>query len=107
MSKLFKLNNKDFLKGLVMAGLISAITIIQQSLDSGTLVLDFKAILIASISGMLAYLMKNFFTSDTPASNISVNEYQYTLAQIEAVEECEVILYNAGLELLGTRPKDR
>jgi len=107
MSKLFTLNNKDFFKGLIMAVLISAITIIQQSLNSGTLVFDLKAIAIASISGALAYLMKNFFTSEPAVSNISVNEYQYTLAQTQAVEECMSILDGVELELLGTRPKDR
>lgn len=103
MSKLFTLNNKDFLKGLIMAILISAITIIQQSLNSGTLVLDFKAILIASISGALAYLMKNFFTTDVVSSRTA----EYTLLQEQAVAECEIILDNVNLELLGTRPKDR
>lgn len=107
MSKLFTLNTKDFLKGLVMAILVPAVLIIQQSLDSGTLVLNWKAILMASISGALAYLMKNFFTSEPKVENISVDGYQYTLAQTEAVEEARIILDNAGLELLGTRPKDR
>jgi len=107
MSKLFTLNTKDFLKGLVMAILVPAVLIIQQSLDSGTLVLNWKAILMASISGALAYLMKNFFTSEPKVENISVDGYQYTLAQTEAVEECINILDGVNLELVGTRPKDR
>jgi hypothetical protein len=103
MSKLFTLNNRDFLKGLAMAVLISAVTIVQQSLDSGTLVLDWRAILIASISGALAYLMKNFFTSDIQAKK----EFVYTDIQLATIEDCNAILDGVGLELLGTRPKDR
>lgn len=105
MSKLFRLNNKDFLKGLVMAVLISAITIIQQSLENGSLVFDWKAILIASLSGAIAYLMKNFFTSEAKAPLYIDGEY--TEEQLNAVTECEIILGNVGLELVGTRPKDR
>lgn len=105
MSKLFTLNNKDFLKGLLMAILVSAVTIIQQSLDSGALVLNWKAILMASISGGLAYLMKNFFTSDTLPTTNKVEEY--TIEQNRAVDECIIILDSVGLELVGTRPKDR
>lgn len=108
MSKLFTLNTKDFLKGLVMAILVPAVLIIQQSLDSGTLVLDWKAIAMASISGALAYLMKNFFTSETVVkSQLERDLSDYTEQQQNAVIECEIILDNVGLELLGTRPKDR
>jgi len=109
MSKLFSLNNKDFLKGLVMAILVPAVLIIQQSLDSGTLVLNWKAILMASISGALAYLLKNFFTSEivSDKSPIQNNIYEYSEEQNNAVAECVIILDNVGLELVGTRPKDR
>lgn len=103
MSKLFTLNIKDFLKGLVMAILVPAVTIMQQSLDSGTLVLNWKTILIASISGVVAYLMKNFFTSDSS----SLKTEDYSQAQQRAIEECNIILDNVSLELVGTRPKDR
>lgn len=105
MSKLFTLNTKDFLKGLVMAILVPAVLIIQQSLDSGTLVLNWKAILMASISGALAYLMKNFFTSETVPEQ--KEEYVYTNEQNLAVAECVNILDSVNLELVGTRPKDR
>lgn len=104
MSKLFTLNTKDFLKGLVMAILVSAVTIIQQSLDSGALVLNWKAILMASISGALAYLMKNFFTSEPIMQE---KEAEYTQDQNLAVAECVNILDGVELELVGTRPKDR
>jgi len=104
MSKLFTLNTKDFLKGLVMAILVPAVTIIQQSLDSGTLVLNWKTILIASISGVVGYLMKNFFTSETIPQ---LKEVEYTQQQNLAVAECVNILDSVDLELVGTRPKDR
>jgi len=111
MSKLFTLNNKDFFKGFIMAILVPAVLIVQQSLESGTLVLNWKAILMASISGALAYLMKNFFTTETVLTVKEPiyldGEYQYTQEQNNAVNECVVILDNVNLELLGTRPKDR
>jgi len=105
MSKLFELNKKDFLKGFIMAILVPAVLIIQQSLDSGSLVLNWKAILMASISGALAYLMKNFFTTEEAKKDVLLSEY--TAEQDAAVNECVIILDNVGLELVGTRPKDR
>jgi len=110
MSKLFQLNRKDFLKGLIMAVLVPAVLIIQQSLDSGTLIFNWKAILMASISGAFAYLIKNFLTTDSLELNktpINTDIYEYTQTQLNAIAECENILAQVGLELVGTRPKDR
>lgn len=108
MSKLFTLNKKDFFKGLIMAILVPAVLIIQQSLDSGSLVLNWKAILMASISGALAYLMKNFFTTDQLVQKEAPYlDGEYSAEQKEAVTQCQAILDNVGLELVGTRPKDR
>ena len=103
MSKQFSLNKQDFFKGLIMAVLISAVTVIQQSLESGTLVFNWTAILIASLSGALAYLVKNFFTTDSTSSKLD----EYTLEQEEAINKCQNILADVGLEIVGTRPKDR
>lgn len=110
MSKLFTLNAKDFLKGLVMAILVPAVLVIQQSIDSGTLVLNWKAILMASISGALAYLLKNFFTTDASKKDIGepIEEpLEYTEEQNRAVADCVIVLDAVELELVGTRPKDR
>jgi hypothetical protein len=60
----YTLKTRDLLKGALMAVLVPAVYIIQTSLDAGVLTFNWKQILIASISGLLAYLIKNFFTDD-------------------------------------------
>ena len=65
-SNFLSLNWKDIVKGLLMAVLTPCILIIQQSLDAGNLVFNWKQIGMAAIAGGLAYLVKNFFS--TPAT---------------------------------------
>jgi hypothetical protein len=60
----YTLKTRDLVKGALMAVLVPAVYIIQTSLDAGVLTFNWKQILIASISGLLAYLIKNFFTDD-------------------------------------------
>lgn len=57
------LNWRDFANGLVMAILTPALVVVQQSVDKGELVFNWKVIAIAAISGGIAYLLKNLFTS--------------------------------------------
>lgn len=69
-SGLFRLNAKDFLKGLVMALLMAFVTSLYQVLQAGTFEfnwLTLKPILLVSAGAGLSYLIKNFFTS--PAIN--------------------------------------
>lgn len=61
-SNLFTLNFKDFLKGLIIAILAPVLLVIQQSLDSGQFIFNWKQIVITSISAGLAYLIKNFIS---------------------------------------------
>ena len=63
MSDFLKLNLNDILKGLLMAILTPVVVIIQQSLDAGLFVFDWKSIGLAALSGGVAYLVKNFFTA--------------------------------------------
>ena len=60
----YTLKTRDFLKGALMAVLVPAVYIIQTSLDAGVLTFNWKQIAIAAVSGLLAYLIKNFFTDD-------------------------------------------
>lgn len=60
----YTLKTRDFLKGALMAVLVPAIYIIQTSLEAGVLTFNWKQIAIAAVSGLLAYLIKNFFTDD-------------------------------------------
>lgn len=61
-SKLYSLDKNDLLKGLLMAVVTPCLVIIQSSIDSGTLTLDWKNIGMAAVGGGVAYLLKNFFT---------------------------------------------
>lgn len=63
MSNFLSLNLKDFFKGFLMAILVPALLIVQQSLESGVLTFNWKQIAIASISGAIAYLLKNILTN--------------------------------------------
>lgn len=66
-----KLNWKDLLRGLIVAGGTAAFTIIAKTLESGVLTFDWKAIAIASGSAALAYLTKNLFTPATVQTPVS------------------------------------
>lgn len=61
-SKIYSLDKNDLLKGLLMAVVTPCLVIIQASLDSGTITLDWKNIGMAAVGGGVAYLLKNFFT---------------------------------------------
>lgn len=68
-SKRFSVNIKDVLKGLLMAILTPVVYTIQASLEAGVLKFDWHAILLASVAGGLAYLVKNFFTAPDVRAN--------------------------------------
>lgn len=61
-SGFFELGWRDFFRGLAMAVLTPIVLIVQQSLEAGTLVFNWKSILMAGIAGGVAYLVKNLFT---------------------------------------------
>jgi hypothetical protein len=61
-SKLYSLNAKDILRGLVIAVLTPAFVVVQMSIDKGTLIMDWKAIGMAAVAGGVGYLLKNFLT---------------------------------------------
>jgi hypothetical protein len=64
-SSLFTLNSKDWIKGLVVAVLTAVITVVYSTIQTGTLVLDWKSISIAAISAALAYITKNLLTNSS------------------------------------------
>lgn len=70
MSDFLKLNLNDILKGLLMAVLTPVVVIIQQSLEAGVFVFDWKSIGLAALSGGVAYLVKNFFTTAKEPTSI-------------------------------------
>jgi hypothetical protein len=63
-SKKYKLNSRDFVKGLIIAILAAALPIVQNSLSAGQLIFDYKLIITTSLSAGVAYLIKNIFEGD-------------------------------------------
>lgn len=61
-SSLFSLNLADLGRGLVVAIGGAVVTLIQNSLASGSLTFDWKAIGGVALAAGLSYLGKNFFT---------------------------------------------
>ena len=60
-SPIFTLNSSDFLKGLIMAVLSTVITVVYQTVETGSLIFDWKAIGTMALTTALAYIMKNLF----------------------------------------------
>ena len=59
-AKLFNLNVRDFLKGLVLALITGVITFLT---DLTSTDIDWAKLLIASVIALLSYLVKNLFTN--------------------------------------------
>jgi len=62
-SPFLNLDTKDFLKGLLLVVLTSVITIIQESLNQGSLSFDWKAIGTTALTAGLAYMLKNLLSN--------------------------------------------
>jgi hypothetical protein len=57
-----KLCKNDWVKGLVVAIITAPLTIIYQSVEAGSLVINWKVIIAAALTGGIAYLLKNLGT---------------------------------------------
>lgn len=81
----YTLNLRDFLKGLLIAGGVPALLIIQQSIAAGEMVFNWQQIWMAAVGGFVTYIIKNYLTND-------VKEAQVTLlkAQEKEVEEKKI-----------------
>lgn len=62
-SSIFTLNSSDFIKGLITAVLTSVVTIIYQTVSTGSLTFDWKAVATVALSSALGYIMKNLLTN--------------------------------------------
>jgi hypothetical protein len=62
-SSIFTLNSNDFIKGLIIAVLTSVVTIVYQTVSTGSLAIDWKAIATVALSSALGYIMKNLLTN--------------------------------------------
>ena len=64
-SSIFTLNNKDFIKGLLVAVLSSVVTILYNTIESGSLTFDWKAIGTMALTSALGYILKNLLTNSS------------------------------------------
>jgi len=63
-TKLGTIKFSDWSRGLVIAIIMAPLTIIYQSVSAGTLIFDWKAIIVAALGGGIAYLLKNLGTGE-------------------------------------------
>lgn len=63
VSKQFTLQGRDWIKAALIATLTPVVVLVQQSLEAGSLVFDWKSLGMAALGGLVAYLAKNFFES--------------------------------------------
>jgi len=73
-SNFLSLDFKDFIQGLLMSVLTPAVLIIQQSIESGVLVFNWKSIAMAAVAGGFAYLVKRFFTQPKVVQSLTDEE---------------------------------
>ena len=73
-SNFASLNIRDFVKGFVLAVIVPALLAVQQSLASGELTINWKALGITALSTFIGYLIKNYFTNDVAAAVKIVQE---------------------------------
>jgi bacteriorhodopsin len=64
-SSIFTLNKADFIKGLIIAVITAIITLLYNTVQTGSLTFDWKAISTAAASAALAYIMKNLLTNSS------------------------------------------
>lgn len=59
-SKKYRLQWRDIVRGFLMAALTSALLVVQQTIEAGEIVLNWKPIAMAAIGGGVGYLLKNW-----------------------------------------------
>jgi hypothetical protein len=62
-SSFLNLNKTDFIKGLIMAVLTSVLTIVYNTISTGSFAIDWKAVSLAASTSAVAYIMKNILTN--------------------------------------------
>lgn len=73
-SNFLSLDFKDIFKGLLMSILTPAIVLIQQSIEAGNFVLDWKVLGLSALGGGIGYLVKNFFTQPKEVYSVMSSE---------------------------------
>lgn len=73
VSKQFSLQGRDWIKAALIATLTPVVVLVQQSLDAGSFVFDWKSLGMAALGGFVAYLAKNLFE---PTKVVTIHEEQ-------------------------------
>lgn len=75
-SKQYAINWRDAGKGVIVSAVTGALTVAEQALTTTPVVISWRAIGLAGIAALVAYLLKNFFTpsqtvikTDTPPNS--------------------------------------
>lgn len=94
----YTLNARDFIKGLLIAGGVPALLIVQQSIAAGEMVFNWRTIWMAAVGGFVTYILKNYLTND-------VKEAQVTLikAQEKEVENKKIDAVKVDISQLPKR----
>ncbi len=71
-SKKGSLQWRDVIRGVLMAAMTSALVIVQQSVESGSLNLNWHSIAMAAVGGGVAYILKNWLIE--PAKTIVTSD---------------------------------
>ena len=77
----WSLNINDFLKGLVMAILVPALVVAQQSISAGSLTFNWQSIAMAAIGGFIGYLLKNFATDTNKEAVQTLSKQNVTIIE--------------------------
>ena len=71
---MFKLKLRDYLKGFLLAVVVPALVLIQQSLSNGEWTINWKSLGMSSVAAFIAYILKNFLTDDVKAAEKIIKE---------------------------------
>lgn len=72
----YTLKLRDFLRAALIAIITPVLYVIQDSLSKGELIFHWNEILVAAISGFIAYLIKNFFTDDIKVARKVIEKHE-------------------------------
>jgi len=88
-SKQFQINFRDVIKGLALAVILPVLNVIYQSIEAGSFEFDWKRIGLLAAGGLIAYLIKNFFS---PAEIVLTDVKKETVEAVQdGVAEAKVI----------------
>lgn len=77
----------DYFKGLLIAAGTSALLVVQQSVDAGHLIFNWKSVSMAAIAGGVSYLLKNLLE---PSKVITITRSATKAEQVKEVIDTKI-----------------